>query len=37
MTYQDTGDRMGYPPELLIKNYEMWLDWQAHQLDTPHW
>ena len=31
------GTRWVYPPEPLIKNYELWLDWQAHQLDTPHW
>ena len=37
MTYPGTGNRMGYPPEPLIKNYEIWLDWQACQLDTPHW
>ena len=36
-TYQDIRNRMGYPPEPLIKNYKMWLDWWAHQLDTPHW
>ena len=27
----------GYPPELSIRNIEVWLDWWAHQLDTPHW
>ena len=27
----------GYPPEPSIKNIEAWLDWWAHQLDTPHW
>ena len=27
----------GYPPEPSIKNIEVWLDWQAHQLDMPHW
>ena len=26
-TYLDIGNRMGYPLEPLIKNYEMWLDW----------
>ena len=36
-TYPDIENRMGYPPEPSIKNYEMWLDWQVHQLDTPHW
>ena len=37
MTGQGTRGRHGYPLELLIKNYELWLEWQAHQLDTPHW
>ena len=37
MTYLDTGERMGFPLEPSIKNYEMWLDWQACKLDTPHW
>ena len=27
MTYPDIGNRMDYPPEPSIKNYEMWLDW----------
>ena len=36
-TYLDLGNRMGYPPEPSIKNYKMWMDWQACQLDTPHW
>ena len=36
-THPDIGNRMGYPPEPSIKNYEIWLDWQAHQLDTPQW
>ena len=35
--YPDIGSRMGYLPEPSIRNYEMWLDWQSHQLDTPHW
>ena len=35
--YPDIGSRMGYLSEPSIKNYKMWLDWQAHQLDTPHW
>ena len=30
-------DRWGSPPELLIYNYEMWLEWQAHQMDMPDW
>ena len=37
MTSQDTRDRWGFLPEPSIKNYELWLEWQAHQLDTPHW
>ena len=36
-TYPDLRNRMGYLPEPSIKNYEIWLDWQACQLDTPHW
>ena len=35
--YPDIRSGGGYPPELLIRNYEVWLDWWAHQLDTPHW
>ena len=27
----------GYLHEPSIRNYEVWLDWWAHQLDTPHW
>ena len=30
-----TRDRWGYLPKPSIKNYELWLDWQAHQLHTP--
>ena len=37
LTCWGTGDRWGYLPEPSIKNYELWLDWQAHQLDTPYW
>ena len=29
--------RWDYLPELLIKNYNLWLRWWAHQLDTHHW
>ena len=36
-TYLDIGIRMGYLPEPSIRNYEIWLDWWAHQLDTAHW
>ena len=27
----------GYPPEPSVRNIEVWLDWQACQLDMPHW
>ena len=37
MTCWGTGDRLGLLPEPLIKNYKLWLGWQACQLDTPHW
>ena len=37
MTDWGTRGRWGYPPEPSIKNYELWLDWWAHQLDTPDW
>ena len=37
MTSRGTRGRWGDPPEPWIKNYELWLDWWAHQLDTPHW
>ena len=30
-------DRQGLPLEPSINNYEMWLEWQAFQLDTPDW
>ena len=36
-TYPVIGYRIGYPLEPSIKNYEIWLDWWVHQLDTPHW
>ena len=36
-TDQDMRGRQDYLPELLIKNYDMWLGWQACQLNTPHW
>ena len=32
-----TRGRWGYPPELSIKNYKLWLEWWACQLDTSHW
>ena len=30
-------NRMGIPPGPSIKNYEVWLTWQACFLDTSHW
>ena len=37
MTSKGMRGRQGYLPEPLIKNHDLWLGWQAHQLDTPHW
>ena len=37
MAYLDIKTRMGDRLEPSIRNYEVWLNWQAHQLDTPHW
>ena len=37
MAYQDAKGRGNYLPEHSIKDVETWLDWQAHQMDTPHW
>ena len=37
MTVWGARDRQSSPPEQSINNYEMWLEWQAHQLDTPDW
>ena len=37
MAYQDIENRIGYLPEPSIGNYEVWLNWQACQLDTPPW
>ena len=36
-TSQGTRDRWSFLPELSIENYDQWLEWKAHQLDTPHW
>ena len=36
-TYLDIKNRVGNPLEPLIKNYEVWLNWHAHQLDSLHW
>ena len=35
--YPDIRSGRGYHPEPSIRNYEVWLDWWAHQLDMPHW
>ena len=37
IAYPDIGGRRNYLPEPSIRNIEVWLDWQAHPLDTPHW
>ena len=37
IAYPNIGGRVYYPPEPSIRNVEIWLDWQAHQLDMPHW
>ena len=34
---QAAGDRHGSLPEPSIENYEVWLEWQAQQVDTPDW
>ena len=31
------GIGQSFLPEPSIRNYEKWLEWQAYQLDTPHW
>ena len=31
------GDRWDSPPEPSINNYEIWLEWQAHRVNTPDW
>ena len=36
-TMQGNRDRWGSLLEPLINNYEMWLEWQACQVDTPDW
>ena len=35
--YPDVKNRVGDPWEPSIKNYEVWLNWWASQLDTLHW
>ena len=37
ITYPDVGGRGSYLPEPSIRNVKGWLDWQASQLDMPHW
>ena len=37
IAYPDIEGRGDYPPEPSIRNIEVWLDWQACQLDMPHW
>ena len=37
LAYPDVGGRGDYPPEPSVRNVEVWLDWQACQLDMPHW
>ena len=37
MAYQDGEGRENYPLEPSITDVETWLDWQAHQMDMPHW
>ena len=37
IAYSDVGGRGNYLPEPSIRNIEIWLNWQACQLDMPHW
>ena len=37
MTGWGTSDRQDCLLEPSIKNYELWMEWWIHQLDTPHW
>ena len=34
---QGARDRQGSLPEPSINNYEVWLEWWAHQVDMPDW
>ena len=36
-TYSNTGGGSSNLPEPPIRNVEVWLDWQACLMDTPHW
>ena len=36
-TAQGARDQQDPLPEPSIDNYEMWLEWQAFQVDTPNW
>ena len=37
IAYLDVGGRGNYLPQPSIRNIEVWLNWQACQLDMPHW
>ena len=37
LAYPDVGGRVDYLPEPSVRNVEVWLDWQACQVDTLHW
>ena len=37
LAYPNAESRGNCPSELSIRDIETWLDWQAHQLDTPCW
>ena len=37
MANQNAKRRENYPSEPSIRDVETWLDWQAHQLETPCW
>ena len=37
LAYPDVEGRGDYPPEPSVRNVEVWLDWQACQLDMTHW
>ena len=37
LAYWDAKNRGNYLSEPSIKDIETWLEWQAHQMDMPHW
>ena len=37
VVYSNIRGGRGYLPEPSIRNVEVWLDLQAHLMDTPHW